>query len=199
MYVALLTLIGKSRKQNPKIGIWPSVFYGNKIQKNFENFILGTSPSVIYGNKIHWKIFEISILGWSPSVIYGNKIHWKNFEYLGISFILFKKLIIVSNFLYQSVIGFVNSYMLYRELHPSPNLDFQLFLLKISQGLVKDSLKPSMTPLRIRGNELFPRNFCRDCKNLSPRKDCRTSMHCSKCGAGCCRRHSKTVCSRCLS
>ena len=32
-----LTLIGKSWKQNPKIGKSPTVFHGNKIQKNFKN------------------------------------------------------------------------------------------------------------------------------------------------------------------
>ena len=94
---------------------------------------------------------------------------------------------------------FINSYMLYRESHPSPDMDFRIFLLKISQGFVKNSLKPTMTPLRVRGNELFPRNFCRVCKDVSPRKDCRTSKTCSKCGSGCCRNHSKIVCSRCFS
>jgi len=49
-----------------------------------------------------------------------------------------------------------------------------------------DPVKPTMTPLRVRGNELFPRNFCRVCKDVSPRKDCRTSKTCSKCGSGCC-------------
>ena len=48
----MLTLIGKSWKQNPKIGKSPTVFHGNKIQKNFKNPDLGTSPAVIYGNKI---------------------------------------------------------------------------------------------------------------------------------------------------
>ena len=33
--VLTLTLIGKSRKQNPKIGKSPTVFHGNKIRKNF--------------------------------------------------------------------------------------------------------------------------------------------------------------------
>ena len=53
-----LTLIGKSRKQNPKIGKSPTVFHGNKIQKNFKNPDLGTSPGVIYGNKIQAKILS---------------------------------------------------------------------------------------------------------------------------------------------
>ena len=53
-----LTLIGKSRKQNLKIGKSPTVFYGNKIQKNFKNPDLGTSPAVIYGNKIQAKILS---------------------------------------------------------------------------------------------------------------------------------------------
>ena len=53
-----LTLIGKSRKQNPKIGKSPTVFHGNKIQKNFKNPDLGTSPAVIYGNKIQAKILS---------------------------------------------------------------------------------------------------------------------------------------------
>ena len=43
-----LTLIGKSRKQNPKIGKSPTVFQGNKIQKNFKNPHLGTSPAVFF-------------------------------------------------------------------------------------------------------------------------------------------------------
>lgn len=95
---------------------------------------------------------------------------------------------------------FLNSFFLYREAHPSPDLEFRLYLLKISQGLVKNSPKPGMTPLRVRGNELFPRNFCNDCKNQKiPNKDCRTSKKCSKCGSGCCRNHSKTVCDRCFS
>ena len=94
---------------------------------------------------------------------------------------------------------FINSFMVYRESHPSPNMDYRIFLLRIAQGLVKNSPKPAMAPLRVRGNELFPRNFCRDCKDVSPRKDCRTSKTCSKCGAGCCRNHSKIVCSRCFS
>ena len=54
----ILTLIGKSRKQNPKIGKSPTVFHGNKIQKNFKNPDLGTSPAVIYGNKIQAKILS---------------------------------------------------------------------------------------------------------------------------------------------
>ena len=74
-----------------------------------------------------------------------------------------------------------------------------IFSLKISQEFVKNSLKPTMTPLRVRGNELFPRNFCRVCKDVSPRKDCRTSKTCSKCGSGCCQSHSKIDCSRCFS
>ena len=78
---------------------------------------------------------------------------------------------------------FINSFMLYRESHPSPDMEFRFFLLKISQGFVKNSLKPTMTPLRVRGNELFPRNFCRVCKDVSPRKDCRTSKTCSKYGS----------------
>ena len=58
MKLTILTLIGKSRKQNPKIGKSPTVFYGNKIQKNFKNPDLGTSPAVIYGNKIQAKILS---------------------------------------------------------------------------------------------------------------------------------------------
>ena len=53
-----LTFIGKSRKQNPKIGKSPTVFHGNKIQKYFKNPDLGTSPAVIYGNKIQAKILS---------------------------------------------------------------------------------------------------------------------------------------------
>ena len=53
-----LTLIGKSWKQNPEIGKSPTVFHGNKIQKNFKNPDLGTSPGVIYGNKIQAKILS---------------------------------------------------------------------------------------------------------------------------------------------
>ena len=47
---------------------------------------------------------------------------------------------------------------------------FRIFLLKIAQGLVKDSLKPVMTPLRVRENELFPRNVCIACKDANPNK-----------------------------
>ena len=56
--IIILTLIGKSWKQNPKIGKSPTVFHGNKIQKNFKNPDLGTSPGVIYGNKIQAKILS---------------------------------------------------------------------------------------------------------------------------------------------
>ena len=45
------TLNGKSRKQNPEAWIPPSVFYGNKIRKNFKNSVFGTSPGVISGKK----------------------------------------------------------------------------------------------------------------------------------------------------
>ena len=51
-----LTPIGKSRKQNPYIGLKPSVIYGKKIQAkssvpghNFD--FLDASPSVIFGKK----------------------------------------------------------------------------------------------------------------------------------------------------
>ena len=97
---------------------------------------------------------------------------------------------------------FINSYMLYRDAHPSPDMDFRLFLLKICQGLVKENVRPEMTPLTVHANSstfLFPRNFCHDCKTSRPSKDSRTTKKCSKCGSGCCRTHSKTVCHRCLS
>ena len=93
---------------------------------------------------------------------------------------------------------FINSYMIYKESHPSPDMDYRLFLLKISQGLVKNSVKAPLRPLRVR-NQLFPRNFCRICKDNNPRKDSRTSQRCSKCGSGICRTHSETVCNPCLS
>ena len=52
---------------------------------------------------------------------------------------------------------FIKSFMLYRESHPSPDMDFRIFLLKISQGFVKNLVKPTMTPLRVRGNEMWIR------------------------------------------
>ena len=96
---------------------------------------------------------------------------------------------------------FINSFMLYREAHSSPDMDFRLYLLKISQGLVKNNVIPEMAPLRVRANGsnfLFPRNFCQDCKSRRPSKDSRTSKKCAKCGSGCCRTHSETICRRCL-
>lgn len=92
----------------------------------------------------------------------------------------------------------LNSFFLLREINPTSVSDYRLHLLKIAQGLVSESLKTEMVPLRIPGYDEYSRHNCSECKDISPRKDARTSKVCIKCGFGCCKTHSHTICNRCL-
>ena len=90
----------------------------------------------------------------------------------------------------------LNTFMVYREMHDSPDCDYRKFLLKIARGFCRRSVKPPMAPLRVR-NLSFSRDNCMLCKELNPKKDSRTCKSCFKCGNGSCTQHSKIICLSC--
>ena len=90
----------------------------------------------------------------------------------------------------------LNCFFLHKEMHENP-LEYRKYLLLLAQGFCRESLKPRLEPLRVK-NHIFARSKCRSCSNISPYKDTRTTQVCRRCGSGCCKTHSRLLCSQCF-
>ena len=90
----------------------------------------------------------------------------------------------------------LNCYFLHKEMHENP-LEYRKYLLRLAQGFCRESLKPRLEPLRVK-NQIFARSKCRSCSNITPYKDTRTTQVCRRCGSGCCKTHSRILCSQCF-
>ena len=90
----------------------------------------------------------------------------------------------------------LNCYFLHKEMHENP-LEYRKYLLRLAQGFCRESLKPRLEPLRV-NNQIFARSKCRSCSNITPYKDTRTTQVCRRCGSGCCKTHSRILCSQCF-
>ena len=92
----------------------------------------------------------------------------------------------------------LNSFLLQRECNENAESNFRLFLLKVSQGLLSDCLKPGNEPDVVGRQGNNSRNICAECKDIDRKKDPRTRINCSKCGSAVCKAHSNIVCKHCV-
>ena len=220
-----LTHIGKSRKTFPKSGVWLRGYPGKFFQTffrfcNFGAWLRGFSGKFFQVNFMStypWKNIFFPKTGHdseafpenfsrrisdatSQEKVFINTFWW----HLGLKSLNTIRYIPLRNNLswiskpILSVIDYqmLNCFFLHKEIHENP-LEYRKYLLLLAQGFCRESLKPRLEPLRVK-NHIFARSKCRSCSNISPYKDTRTTQVCRRCGSGCCKTHSRLLCSQCF-